>query len=76
MGAALFMTLGVLTFVLGIPTLAYFQAKQMGRKPWPWLAISFVLPGISSIILSLLPDLSEDAPKTTTTKTSEEFSNS
>lgn len=46
--------------LLGLPTLTYFYAKQMGRNPKLWFVIGFFLPGIATIILSFLPDLSEE----------------
>ena len=48
---------------LGLPTLTYFYAKQMGRNPWKWFVIGVFLPGIATIILSFLPDLSEEEKK-------------
>jgi len=49
---------------LGLPTLTYFYAKQLGRNPKKWFVIGLFLPGIATIILSFLPDLSEqDEPK-------------
>lgn len=50
----------VSTILLGLPTLTYFYAKQLGRNPKKWFIIGFFLPGIATIILSFLPDLSED----------------
>jgi hypothetical protein len=54
----MFITLG-LTMLMGLPTLTYFYAKQLGRNPWRWFIIGMILPGIATIILSFLPDLSE-----------------
>lgn len=58
MGALFFISLGLLMF-LGLPTLTFFYAKHLGRRPWLWFAIGCVLPGIATIVLSFLPDLSE-----------------
>jgi MFS family permease len=60
MGAALFIAFGLSVLLFGIPTLTYFHAKHLGRRPWLWFALGFVLPIISTLLLSLLPDLSED----------------
>lgn len=46
--------------LMGLPTLTYFYAKHLGRNPWRWFVIGIILPGIATIILSFLPDLSED----------------
>lgn len=59
MGALFFISLGLL-MLMGLPTLTYFYAKQMGRRPLLWFGIGLVLPGIATIILSFLPDLSEE----------------
>ena len=56
----MFISLG-LTMLLGLPTLTYFYAKQLGRNPWRWFFIGLILPGIATIILSFLPDLSEES---------------
>lgn len=58
MGILIFLSLGLL-MLLGLPTLTYFYAKQLGRHPWKWFFIGIILPGLATIILSLLPDLSE-----------------
>jgi hypothetical protein len=63
MGALMFISLG-LTMLLGLPTLTYFYAKQLGRNPKKWFLIGILLPGIATIILSFLPDLSEEGAKT------------
>jgi len=39
---------------------AYYFAKHLGRNPWFWFWISFLLPIISLIILIFLPDLKKD----------------
>lgn len=58
MGAVVFISLGLL-MLLGLPMLSYFYAKQLGRSPWKWFFIGCLLPGLATIILSFLPDLSE-----------------
>lgn len=58
MGAVLFISLGLL-MLLGLPTITYFYAKQLGRNANRWFLIGILLPGIATIILSFLPDLSE-----------------
>lgn len=50
----------VSAILLGLPTITYFFAKEMGRNPKKWFVIGFFLPGIATIILSLLPNLSEE----------------
>lgn len=50
----------VSAILLGLPTITYFFAKEMGRNPKKWFVIGFFLPGIATIILSLLPNLSEN----------------
>lgn len=62
MGALMIISLGLL-MLMGLPTLTYFYAKQLGRKPWPWFVAGIILPGIATIILSFLPDLSENNNK-------------
>ena len=59
MGAIAFISLGLL-MLLGLPTLTYFYAKQLGRNATTWFFIGMVLPGIATLILSFLPDLSEE----------------
>lgn len=59
MGAVVFLSLGLL-MLLGLPTITFFYAKHLGRKPWPWFFIGIILPGIATIILSMLPDRSEN----------------
>jgi hypothetical protein len=58
MGAVLFISLGLL-MLLGLPTITYFYAKQLGRNAKRWFLIGILLPGIATIILSFLPDLSQ-----------------
>lgn len=50
----------VSAILLGLPTITYFYAKELGRNPKKWFIIGFFLPGIATIILSLLPNLSEE----------------
>lgn len=59
MGALMILSF-VSMLLLGLPTLTYFYAKQMGRSGKKWFFIGLVLPGIATILLSFLPDLSED----------------
>lgn len=59
MGAVLFISLGLL-MLLGLPTITYFYAEQLGRNAKSWFLIGIFLPGIATIILSLLPDLTEE----------------
>lgn len=51
----------LVVFVFGLLSFpqvgAYFFAKHLGRNPWFWFWISFVLPIISLFILIFLPDL-------------------
>ena len=61
MGAAAFFSLG-LAFLFSIPLVTALFAKRMGRNPITWFIIGCLLPGIASIILFLLPDLSENKP--------------
>ena len=49
--------------LLGLPTITYFYAKQLGRNPKKWFLIGILLPGVATLILSFLPDLSEDPKK-------------
>lgn len=55
--------------LLGLPTITYFYAKQLGRDPKKWFLIGILLPGLATIILSFLPDLSEDPKKESENKT-------
>jgi hypothetical protein len=59
MGALMFISLGLI-MLMGLPTLTYFYAKHLGRNPKKWFLIGILLPGLATIILSFLPDLSED----------------
>jgi hypothetical protein len=38
-------------------------AKRMGRRPLVWFFLGILLPGIASLIIFLLPDLSEKDKK-------------
>ncbi|MBN8693233.1 MAG: hypothetical protein J0L69_08550 [Bacteroidetes bacterium] len=58
MGAIMFGSMGIM-IILCIPILTYFFAKRVGRNPWLWFGISLVLPVIATLILFVLPDLSE-----------------
>jgi hypothetical protein len=58
MGAVMFMSLGLM-FLLSIPIITARFAKRMGRNPKVWFFIALVLPLIATVILVLLPDLSE-----------------
>jgi len=63
MGALMIVSF-VSMILLGLPTLPYFYAKQMGRNPKKWFVLRFFLPEIATIILSFLPDiLEEEKPK-------------
>lgn len=59
MGAAAFFSIG-LAFLFSIPLVTAFFAKRMGRNPKVWFFIGCLLPGIASVILFLLPDLSKN----------------
>ncbi|MGZ4033300.1 MAG: hypothetical protein ACXVPU_06645 [Bacteroidia bacterium] len=59
MGAALFMSIGIM-FLLSIPIITSRLANRMGRSPKIWFLIGFLLPVISTFILFLLPDLTEN----------------
>lgn len=54
----MFGSMGIM-IILCIPILTYFFAKRVGRNPWLWFGISLVLPVIATLILFVLPDLSE-----------------
>jgi Na+/melibiose symporter-like transporter len=58
MGAALFISLGIL-FLLSIPIITSRLAKRMGRNPILWFFLGLCLPVIATFILFLLPDRSE-----------------
>lgn len=59
MGAVLFISLGLM-MLMGLPTLTYFYARHLGRNHWRWFIIGMILPGLATIILSFLKDLSEE----------------
>jgi MFS family permease len=62
MGAALFFSIGLLV-LLSIPIITAMFAKRMGRRPLVWFFLGILLPGIASLIIFLLPDLSEKDKK-------------
>lgn len=62
MGVIVFISLGLM-MLLGLPTLTYFYAKHLGRNAKLWFLIGIVLPGLATLILSFLPDLSEAEKK-------------
>ncbi len=62
MGAAGFIAFGLM-MLLSLPTITYFYAKHLGRNAKAWFFIGILLPGIASLILSFLPDLSEEDQK-------------
>lgn len=49
-----------LSILLGLPTLTYFCARQNGRNPKLWFVLGFFTLGLATIVLSFLPDLSEE----------------
>lgn len=54
----------LLLLVLMIPQIvAAVLAKSMGRNPWFWFFISFLIPIISLIILLFLDDKSDNGDK-------------
>jgi MFS family permease len=59
MGAALFMSIGIM-FLLSIPIITSRLANRMGRNSKIWFLIGLLLPVISTFILFLLPDLTEN----------------
>ena len=59
MGAALFMSMGVM-FLLSIPIITAKFAIRMGRNPKVWFVIGVLLPVIATFILFFLPDLTEE----------------
>ena len=80
MGALFFISLG-LCILMAVPVLTSFHAKHLGRNQKLWFFLGLVLPGIATLILSVLPDLSLDEnPKSDLSKTrnnisTKEFSN-
>lgn len=63
MGVVLLVSLGFMA-LLGLPITTFLYAKHLGRNARAWLLVGILLPGIATIILSFLPDLSEDQIKT------------
>jgi len=59
MGAVMFVSLGLM-FLLSLPIITSRLAKRMGRTPSLWFFLGVCLPVISTFILFLLPDLSEE----------------
>ncbi|MDF2437609.1 MAG: hypothetical protein K0Q95_1985 [Bacteroidota bacterium] len=59
MGAALFISLGIM-FFLSLPIITSRLAKRLGRNPKTWFLIGVLLPVIATFILFFLPDVSED----------------
>ncbi|MDX2172511.1 MAG: hypothetical protein SFY56_05280 [Bacteroidota bacterium] len=59
MGAVIFISMG-LAILMAVPILTSFHAKHLGRNQKLWFFIGLILPGIATIILSFLPDLSEE----------------
>ncbi len=51
--------LGGLLIFFSVPIITARLAKRLGRKPWLWFFIGMALPAIASLILCLLPDLSD-----------------
>ena len=58
MGAALFISLGLMAF-FSVPLITAAFANRMGRSAVKWFFIGIVLPVIATFILFFLPDLSE-----------------
>ena len=48
-----------LFLLLSVPLITSRLAKRLGRRPWLWFFIGMVLPVIATLVLCLLPDLSE-----------------
>ncbi len=59
MGELIVFLIGLLT-LLGVPIITALFARRMGRRPWFWFFMGLVLPLIATIIIFLLPDLSEE----------------
>lgn len=57
--AELVLLLGLFVF-LSYPLITSRFAKRMGRRPWLWFFLGMVLPLIATVLLFLLPDLSEE----------------
>lgn len=58
MGALMVISLGLL-LLAGFPLLTYYYAKEKGRNTKTWLFLGILLPGISVLILSVLPEKSQ-----------------
>lgn len=58
MGALMVISLGLL-LLAGFPLLTYHYAKEKGRSTKTWLFLGILLPGISVLILSVLPEKSQ-----------------
>lgn len=48
--------LALLFAVFMLPLVTGHAAKQMGRSLWKWFLIGCILPGISFLILAVLPE--------------------
>lgn len=59
MGAVMFISMGLLIF-FSQPIITSLFARRMGRDPKKWFLIGTLLPGIASLIVFMLPDLSEE----------------
>ena len=59
MGAILFISMGIM-FLLSIPIITSRMAKRLGRDPRAWFFLGLILPVISSFILFLLPEKTEE----------------
>jgi hypothetical protein len=57
MGAIGFLSLGIL-FLLSLPLITSRLAKRLGRDPKRWFLIGLLLPGIATVVLFCLEDLS------------------
>jgi hypothetical protein len=55
MGILMLLSLGM-TFLVGFPLITYKFAKEKGRDAKTWLIIGILLPGLATLVLSLLPD--------------------
>lgn len=58
-----------LMLLLSLPTVTYFYTKHLGRNAKAWFFIGVLLPGLSTMLLSCLPDLCEDLKKENNSKT-------
>lgn len=55
MGALMIISLGFM-LLAGFPVMTYLYAKEKGRDARLWLFIGILLPGIATLLLSLLKD--------------------